>query len=124
MSPEERDDARAVALLHDAMRLVGRVRRDDPAVVQADVAALPATVQRDLVILLAALVPAGRPPAQLLEWWTDREAPTPTRPGWRERARAGGHGTAAGLSAHHTNGTEPCGLCRRIIGRDAARRAA
>ena len=105
-SGEHPNDARAEQLLAAGWEVAVRVRDDDPAAVQRDLAHLDKADLVDMVVLLAACVRVDQPRSVLLGWW---ETPVPETADVRAMKPCG---TYAAYERHRRAGEAVDPLCR------------
>ena len=122
--------ALAERLVPVAAAFVGVVRDEDRDGVGRFLAGLPQPERDALPVILAAMIPDDRSPADLLGWvtWDEFGRPLPPdavlvlaerKPG---PAQSQPCGTVSAYKRHYVNGEKPCGACREA--RNTARAAA
>ena len=125
--------ALAERLVPVAAEFVGVVRDEDRDSVGRFLARLPRQERDALPVILAAMIPDDRTPADLLSWvtWDEFGRPLPADTVLMLAERKPGPalsqpcGTVSAYKRHYANGERPCEACReaRNTARAAARQA-
>ena len=125
----------AERLVPVAASFVGVVREEDRDGVTAFLSALAVHERDALLVVLAAMIPEDRTPADLLSWvtWDEEGRPLPPDtvlvlheggrkrgPGPRPPGEIAPCGTATAAKRHYANGERPCEPCRLAANADKA----